>query len=390
MKKNIKKWFINRKFEWFISIGALLCVGLLKAQQIQNLTAVQRPNTFLVNVGYDIVSSKTNSDVFISVEASDNNGNSWDLPIKSVSGDIGMVRPGVGKKLVWDSYTDWPEKRTTEAKVRLKMVTNLMVYIPPGSFKRPSGLSDGSLQAVNLSGFSIERFEVTKKLWYEVANWAKLNGYTDLEQDMGEAALTDQHPMANMDWYKAVKWCNARSEREGRPPAYYTDTAYTAVYRTGKLNPKVLWTSGYRLPTEAEWEVAAFAGQGPKPFPWDGVQVASTNYLNFTQSDNFGAVPVGRYPPNQFGLYDMLGNVAEWCWDFWAETKDNPSYLTSAQTNPRGPNYSANRGWTSLRGGGFKSNAEAVKSTERSRGDPNWPWGFAEIGFRCVLPPGTL
>lgn len=389
MKTNTNILCVTRNFLWLIAIGALLCAGLAKAQQIQNLTAGQRPNTFLVNINYDIISSNTNSDVFVSVEASDNNGASWDLPIKSVSGDIGMVRPGIGKKLVWDSYTDWPEKRTTEAKVRLKMVTNLLVYIPPGSFKRPSGLSDGSLQTVNLSGFSIERFEVTKKLWSEIVNWAKLNGYPDLDQDTGDGILSDQHPFAQVSWYKAVKWCNARSEKEGRPPAYYADSSYTTIYRTGVLNPKVLWTSGYRLPTEAEWEVAAYAGQGPKSFPWDGVQSASASYLNYSGSANSGAVPVGSYPPNQFGLYDMLGNVAEWCWDNWSETNENPSYGTAVQSNPRGPNV-AGRGWTSLRGGGFKSNAEAVKSTTRKSGDPNWPWGFADIGFRCVLPPGTF
>jgi formylglycine-generating enzyme required for sulfatase activity len=391
MKTNTNILFVTRNFLWLIAIGALLCAGLAKAQQIQNLTAGQRPNTFLVNVGYDIISATTNSDVFVSVEASADNGATWNLPVKSVFGDIGMVRPGTGKKIVWDSYSDWPENRTTEARVRLKMVTNLMVYIPPGSFKRPSGLSDGSLQNVTLSGFSIDRFEVTKRLWDEVFKWAKDNGYSDIDKDMSDENISEQHPIAQVNWHKAVKWCNARSEKEGRIPAYYVDSAYTKVYRVDDLNPKVLWTSGYRLPTEAEWEVAAFAGQGPKSFPWNGVEVASTNFLNFSSSSQFSRVPVGGYPPNQFGLYDMLGNVAEWCWDIWSPANENPSYLTANQTNPRGPSV-VNRGHTSIRGGGFKSDAESVKSTQRrsSPNGPNWPWGSTDVGFRCVLPPGVL
>ena len=141
-------------------------------------------------------------------------------------------------------------------------------------------------------------------------------------------------------WYDAVKWCNARSEKSGLDPAYFIDRNRTteAVYRTGKLEllaSNVNWdANGYRLPTESEWEKAARGGLDGKRFPWgDEATGSDCNFLGsgdaFEGAEN-ATTPVGYYNGNQlpagpdrangYGLYDMAGNVWEWCWDWYSDT----------------------------------------------------------------------
>jgi len=130
-----------------------------------------------------------------------------------------------------------------------------MVFISAGSFDMGDPFGDASsderpVHSVDVSGFNMDRYEVTKALWDEVYQWATANGYSFDHSGSGKA---DHHPVYSVNWYDVVKWCNARSEKEGRTPAYYTDEGKTTVYRNGQVdiqNDWVNWRAGYRLHAE--------------------------------------------------------------------------------------------------------------------------------------------
>jgi formylglycine-generating enzyme required for sulfatase activity len=271
-----------------------------------------------------------------------------------------------------------------------------MAYIPAGSFSMGDNL-DGDLAAqpihtVNVSAFYMDRFEVTKAQWDVVCTWATNHGYSFNNAGAGK---TINHSVQTVYWYDVVKWCNARSQKEGRTPAYYTDAGLTAVYKIGQAAPYVNWNTGYRLPTETEWEYAARGGLSGKRFPWgDTIAHNQANYYSaanysYDVSSTRGYHPsyqVGNYPytspmgslaANGYGLYDMTGNVWEWCWDWWG------SYGSGTQTDPHGPVTGSDR---LLRGGGWSSDAWYCRTANRISFSPGYGNNF--IGFRAVLTSG--
>ena len=219
--------------------------------------------------------------------------------------------------------------------------------IPGGGFTMGDALDgdkDSPQHKVNVSTFYMQKTEVTKAQWDEVRAWGLKNGYTDLREGKGKAA---GHPVHSISWYDMVKWCNAKSMKEGLIPCYYTDAAQTAVYQTGKTDladTMVKWrANGYRLPTEAEWEKAARGGLSGKRFPWgDTISHKQANFNNSgKESYQMGTTgyhptyktggepytsPAGSFAANGYGLHDMTGNVWEWCWDRYKE------YPSAAQT----------------------------------------------------------
>ena len=289
--------------------------------------------------------------------------------------------------------------------VAAQAIPSGMVLIPAGSFQMGDSSGEGGsderpVHTVYVSAFYMDTYEVTKAMWDEVAAWAQENGY-DLKPSDGSGKAPD-HPVYNVSWYEAVKWCNARSEREGRTPAYYTSAAKTTVYRTGQVDVQtdwVRWDAGYRLPTEAEWEKAARGGCDGRRFPWcdsDTIQHSRANYYSHsrysydtsptrghhptyeTGSEPYTS-PVGSFAPNGYGLYDMAGNVWEWCWDWYSWDY----YASSPRTDPRGPAS----GWDrAVRGGYWIADAGYCRVSNRAYGGPADGYGF--VGFRAVLPAG--
>jgi len=280
-----------------------------------------------------------------------------------------------------------------------------MALIPAGPFQMGDfsfflDLSDERpVHTVNVIAFYMDRTEVTKAFWDEVYQWAIQNGYQFDNRGEGKAA---NHPVHSVNWYDVVKWCNARSQKEGRTPAYYTSTAQMTVYRTGQVNLQndwVKWNAGYRLPTEAEWEKAARGGADGRRFPWsDGDTITHSRANYYSDSDYTYDVsstrgfhpsyktggspytsPVGSFAANGYGLYDMAGNVWEWCWDWYSGSY----YSNSPGTDPRGPGSGSNR---VLRGGGWGGYAIDCRTASRIR--ETLGLRSSNLGFRSVLPPG--
>jgi formylglycine-generating enzyme required for sulfatase activity len=272
--------------------------------------------------------------------------------------------------------------------------------IPGGSFTmgRTSGDTDADAPpiTVTVSPFYIQQTETTKAQWDEVRTWGLSNGYTDLAAGAGKAS---NHPVHSVSWWDVVKWCNARSEKEGLTPVY---TVLGIVFRTGRFEPTVNWAAnGYRLPTEAEWEKSARGGISGKRFPWgtDTISHGDANYQgsssyaydqspinNFHPSYAVGGfpytAPVGSFAANGYGLYDMAGNVREWCWDWYA-----PSYYATSNgtTDPRGDDWdNADR---VCRGAGWSGSADTACCACRYREEPRA--STIDLGFRPVRSTTT-
>jgi formylglycine-generating enzyme required for sulfatase activity len=271
-----------------------------------------------------------------------------------------------------------------------------MVLIPAGPFTMGDSL-DASANAtptftIIVSGYYMDTNLVSFGQWGKVYNWAITNGYGF---DNPGAGKSTNQPVVSISWYDCVKWCNARSQQAGLPPVYFTDTNLTQIYTNGDIDAVYpSWSaSGYRLPTEAEWEKAARGGLVGQRFPWGNtISENQANYIGDTADysydlgpngnnaigsiggSNPGTSPVGSFPPNAYGLFDMAGNVFEWCWDWYGTPYGQPT-----ATNPTGP---ATGMYRILRGGSWLDNAGNLRCGSRGATSPNANPDFT--GFRCV------
>ena len=244
-----------------------------------------------------------------------------------------------------------------------------MEWIPSGTYLMGAGKNeiDDSMRfakpthKVELNGFYMDAYEVT------VGQYKKFlaeTGHRALPDWVSQISPTDGHPVVGVSWHDAVSYCQ--------------------------------WV-GKRLPTEAEWEYAARGGLSGKRYPWgdpapNGSQCnyadknANTvlteineewTWSNMQVNDGYAkCAPVGRYEPNGYGLYDMGGNVSEWCADWYGKFY----YKNTTSKNPLGPNSGTTR---VLRGGSWPNSVKYIRVANRNDGNPDDR--NSNCGFRCVL-----
>jgi formylglycine-generating enzyme required for sulfatase activity len=345
---------------------------------VSRVQAKQREGSRMVDITYDVADPDSPTlTVYLKVSA--DGGATWKGPVELVSGDVGRgIVPGGGKRLVWDAGKELPNQFGVKYRYRIGasdqwLAPEGMALIPAGPFQIGDTRVVGPVHTVTVSAFAMDKWEVSIELWESVRAWGNAHGY-DLAAGGSYGA---KHPVQAVDWYNVVKWCNARSEKEGKVPAYYVDAAMTQVYRSGDKAPAgVQWDAGYRLPTEAEWEYAARGGVAGKLYPW-GTDEIDPTLANYRDSNKNGTTPVGSSEANGYGLYDMAGNVWEWTWDWHGE------YARTAQTDPRGPSSGSYR---VFRGGGWLNGAVGCRVADRNGDYPGYRRD--DGGFRSVLPTG--
>jgi formylglycine-generating enzyme required for sulfatase activity len=334
--------------------------------EIRNLKVQQRPGTYLVDVTFDLVDPDSLNGVFLNLAASSDNGVTFNLPVTTVNGDLGLVKPGTNKKLVWNAFTDWPDKYTPNAKVRIVAVDSLplgpgrgpdgFVWIPPGRFLM--GRSTGEPcpawtdcsqfepqhEVILSTGFWMSDHEVTR------AEFEAVMGQKPVISGEFAKGEDSELPVTTFSRRLAIKYCELLTEKERA---------------SGRIGGSYV----YRMPTEAEWEYAARAGTVEYRY-------GNIGEIAWTRSNTIGVVqPVRRLKPNAWGLFDTLGNVIELVSDWYGK------YPATSVGDPTGPSFSSQ---VIGRGGDANFTEQYVGVTYRTAlNAPNEMWD--QGGLRPVL-----
>jgi len=424
------------------------------APVVSNVTSAQRNDgSKVVDIRYNLADADGNA-CMVTVQCSSNAGSTWTVPITSLSGAVGSgITPGLNKLIIWNCATDLPGAFGSQYKVRVCADDGYnptppgMVPIPAGSFNMGDTFNEGytherPVHSVYISAFYMDRYEVTNQQYADALNWALAQGnlititggvvykynsgtslaYCDTETSNSHSRITwingtfgvtagkEDHPMVRVSWYGSAAYSNWRSGMQSLMPSYDTGTWSCNFAATG-----------YRLPTEAEWEKAARGGASGHRFPWsdtDTIQHARANYYGNNGLYAYDTSPTQTYHPlwgvgqwpytspvgfftgalqqkvdwgwqgspssyqttngvNGFGLYDMAGNVCEWCNDWYSATY----YSTSPGSNPTGPPSGTYR---VLRDCSWYSNSFRSRCAYRREVLPSWRDSYFG-GFRLVL-----
>jgi len=288
-----------------------------------------------------------------------------------------------GKKKVDESAGE--ESATAPADTNAVSTEPAPVYVPPkpyseypvygmqliegGTFTMgdDSGIGkkdEAPAHQVTLNSYYLGVCELTQAEWNRVMNYNP------------SVIKGDDLPVENVTWYEALEYCNIRSMMEGLTPCYTINKDEVDPYNT---NPNASfkwlvvpdwWANGYRLPTEAEWEYASRGGKLSKGYRYSGSN--NSEYIAWLKSNSGGQKhPVGQKVANELGLYDMNGNVWEWCWDWIGD------YQPVSFTNPTGASSGSLRAG---RGSYWMGEESQIRHANRDNGIPSGKSKY--LGFR--------
>jgi formylglycine-generating enzyme required for sulfatase activity len=272
-----------------------------------------------------------------------------------------------------------PDDKPTVKEQVSRSLGMTFVRIPAGTFvmgadyiKDQPYLNNSPRHRVQLArSFYLGKYEVTQGEYSKVMNenpsWFSPAG----EGSQSVAGLkTDRFPVEKVSWTDAVRFCNDFSARDGLAPFYRIDGERVTVPDWRGL--------GYRLPTEAEWEYVCRAGTDTLYSFGDDSLLARGNYVWSVDNALRRAHPVGEKLPNPWGLFDMHGNVYEWCWDSYKESYD------AILINPIGPKRRSETDACVVRSGSYISYYQYWDSQSRSREQADPRYRYADVGFRVA------
>lgn len=363
--------------------SGLFSIRYVPPPQISNILAQQRTDgSKIIDIWYDL--EDANNDLCeVGIIISENNGVSYTyIPaVSNLSGDYGEgINPGTGKHIVWAAGS---ESRTFDASTfRIRITADDGTYPPnPENFVYVQGGSfDNSFRSyynVTVSSFFINQYELTQAEYQAVMGTNPANGY----------GVGNNYPVYNVSWYDAIEYCNRRSINESLNPCYSYDTYGTDPNNwpagwnqadTLSLLVSCNWSAnGYRLPTEAESYFAGIGGTLTHGYDYAGSNILDN--VGWHDANSAGAThQVGMLMPNELNLYDMTGNIQEWCWDI-----GNPNYNASNLTDPHG----ATEFWEvvmarHLRGMSFMDNETGMHIYRANWGLPTMQ--FQSFGIRLA------
>ena len=302
---------------------AVCCFG----QTVSNVDAYQEGKNIIIT--YETDKAGSVGDVYCSTDG----GRTWGAPLKQVTGDVNKQVPAGSHRIVWDVLSE--REKLSGANICFKVVANSgrftvngvsfeMVRVEGGTFRMGATSEQGSdawgdekpVHSVTLSGYYIGKTEVTQALWQAVmgSNPSRFEG-SDL-------------PVVGVSWNDCQEFIQKLNRLTGR---------------------------NFRLPTEAEWEFACRGGNNSRGYKYSGSNnLGSVAWYNGNSGGK--TRPVGTKAPNELGIYDMSGNVSEWCSDLYA------NYTSYSQTNPTGPQSGSDRVY---RGGSWGNSTGYCRSSFR-------------------------